>query len=199
MAPQYSNTPLLHRSNGFSSNQRHAMFPLQILSQIIKAFRAGETPTQIAAGFGVGFLIGLMPFWTLQGVLLFLVLLFVNINMAAGSLAMLVAGFVAFLLDPLFHNLGYAVLTLPALQGTWEALYNLPVAPLSRFNNTVVMGSFLGGLVLFAPVYVGMMKLVVSYRSGLEERIKKWKVVQSLRGSKIVEWYVKIRDLGSMS
>ncbi|NUO81204.1 TIGR03546 family protein [candidate division KSB1 bacterium] len=175
------------------------MFPLQILSQIIKAFRAGETPTQIAAGFGVGFLIGLMPFWTLQGVLLFLVLLFVNINMAAGSLAMLVAGFVAFLLDPLFHNLGYAVLTLPALQGTWEALYNLPVAPLSRFNNTVVMGSFLGGLVLFAPVYVGMKKLVVSYRSGLEERIKKWKVVQSLRGSKIVEWYVKIRDLGSMS
>ena len=175
------------------------MFIFSILSQIIKAFRAGETPTQIAAGFSVGFLIGLMPFWTLQGVLLFLVLTFVNINMAAGSLAMLVAGFVAFLLDPLFHNLGYAVLTLPALQGTWEALYNLPVAPLSRFNNTVVMGSFLGGIVLFAPVFIGMKKVVVNYRSGLEERIKKMKVVQTIRGSKVVEWYVKLRDFGSMS
>jgi uncharacterized protein (TIGR03546 family) len=175
------------------------MFIFSLLSQLIKAFRAGETPTQIAAGFSVGFLIGLMPFWTLQGVLLFLVLIFVNINMAAGSLAMLVAGFVAFLLDPVFHHLGYAVLTFPGLQGAWEALYNVPVAPLSRFNNTVVMGSFLGGFVLFAPVYVGMKKLVVSYRSGLEERIKKLKVVQTIRGSKVVEWYVKIRDFGSMS
>jgi hypothetical protein len=70
----------------------------------------------------------------------------------------------------------------------------MPVAPLTRFNNTVVMGSFLSGLLLFVPAFYGMKKLVVAYRSGLEERIKKWKVVQAITGSKLWQWYERIRD-----
>lgn len=173
------------------------MFWLKIVSKIIKAFRSGESPNKIAAGFGVGFLIGLMPFWTLQGIILFILLILLNINLAAGTLAILVSGLFAYLLDPLFHTIGAFILTgIPFLYGFWEALYNMPVAPLSRFNNTVVMGSFVSGLILFAPVFFGMKKLVLAYRSGLEERINKWKVVQAIKGSSIFKWYIKIRDLG---
>jgi len=173
------------------------MFWINVLSKFIKVLRAGETPRQIAAGFGFGYLIGLMPFMTLQGILLFLTMFLLNINLAAGTLAIILCSIFAFLLDPVFHHLGYFILAqIPALHGTWEALYNLPVAPLSRFNNTVVMGSLVFGLLTVFPVYLGMKKFVISYREGLEARIKQWKVVQIILGSKIYQWYEKIRNLG---
>ncbi len=173
------------------------MIWLKIVSKFIKAFRSGESPGKIAAGFSFGFLIGLMPFWTLQGVILFVLLILLYINLAAGTLAILLASLFAYLLDPIFHNLGFYILTgIPALRGLWESLYNIPFGPLTRFNNTVVMGSFVGGLVLVFPVFFGMKKLVVLYREKFEERAKKWKVVQAIKGSKIVQWYERIRDIG---
>ena len=173
------------------------MFWLNIVAKFIKVLRAGETPRQIAAGFGFGYLIGLMPFWTLQGILLFFVMFLLNINLAAGTLAIVICSISAYLLDPIFHHLGYFILAqIPALHGFWETLYNLPVAPLTRFNNTVVMGSLVVGLISVFPVYLAMKKFVISYRSGLEERIKKWKVVQLILGSKIYQWYEKISNLG---
>ncbi len=171
------------------------MFWLQFISKFIKVMRAGASPVQIAGGFSLGLLIGLMPFMTLQSVTIFCIIFLLNVNLSAATLATLVAGFGAFLLDPLFHNLGFYVLTgIPALQNAWTALYNVPFGPLTRFNNTVVMGSFISGLVLFVPVFLSMKKLVVAYRSGLEEKIKKWKVVQVITGSKLWQWYERIRD-----
>lgn len=172
------------------------MFFLQFISKFIKVLRAGATPGQIAGGFMLGFMIGLMPFMTLQGVVLWIVLFFLNVNLSAATFAIFISSFVAFLFDPLFHNLGFLVLTTPSLQNTWTSLYNMPVAPLSRFNNTVVLGSLLGGIVLALPVYLLVRKGVISYRSGLEEKIKKWKVVRWISGSKIATWYFKIRDIG---
>ena len=78
----------------------------------------------------------------------------------------------------------------------YEAIYNSVFGPLTRFNNTVVMGSFVFGLILFFPIYFGMKKFVVMYRERLEEKIKKWKIVQMISGSKIFQLYEKIRDLG---
>jgi len=173
------------------------MIVLKIISKFIKAFRSGESPGQIAAGFCFGVLIGLMPFWTLQGIVLFALLVLLNVNLAAGTIAILLASLFAYLLDPLFHNIGYFILTgIPFLQGFWEWLYNTPLGPLTRFNNTVAMGSLLSGLILAFPVYLGMKKLVVAYRDNFEARIKKWKIVQVVKGSKIVQWYEKIRDMG---
>jgi uncharacterized protein (TIGR03546 family) len=175
------------------------MIWLKIISKFIKAFRSGETPRQIAMGFCFGFLLALMPFWTIQAILIFILLILLNINLAAGTVAFLIATifFLAHLLDPVFHSLGYFVLTgIPALNNFWEWLYNTPVGSLSRFNNTVVMGSFIGGLIISLPIYFGITKLVVAYRSGLEERIKKLKIVQVITGSKLFKLYEKIRDIG---
>lgn len=173
------------------------MIWFKIISKFIKAFRSGESPGKIAAGFSFGFLIGLMPFWTLQGIVLFILLILLNINLAAGTVAILLASLFAYLLDPIFLDIGYFVLTgIPALQGLWVSLYNIPLGPLTRFNNTLVMGTFLSGLVLVFPVFFGMKKLVVVYRERLEDRIKKWKIVQALKGSKLVQLYEKIRDFG---
>jgi len=171
------------------------MFFLQFISKFIKVMRAGASPAQIAGGFGLGLLIGLMPFLTLQSVAIFSIIFLLNVNLSASTLAIFIFSFGAFLLDPVFHHLGFYLLTgIPALQGLWTKLYNMPVAPLTRFNNTVVLGSFIAGLLLFAPVYFGMKKLVVAYREGLEARIKKWKIVQIITGSKAWQWYERLRD-----
>ena len=37
------------------------MFWINVIAKFVKVLRAGETPRQIAAGFGFGYLIGLMP------------------------------------------------------------------------------------------------------------------------------------------
>ncbi len=173
------------------------MFGLKIISKLIKALRSGESPKQIAAGFAMGILIGIMPSWTLQGVVLLIVLIIFKVNMAAGMLGILLANLFAYPLDPLFHRLGYYVLTgITALHGLWVNLYNLPIAPLTRYNNTVVMGSFLSGLLLIFPVYFGMKEFVVLYRSRIEERIKQWRIVQMISGSQLIRVYRHIRDLG---
>ncbi|MCA9743720.1 MAG: TIGR03546 family protein [Deferribacteres bacterium] len=169
------------------------MFWLSFISDFFRALRSGQEPGQVSAGFSIGYLIGLMPFFSLQTVLLFALLFLLNVNLAAGFVAIFIAGFVAWLLDPLIHSLGFWVLVeIPALHGLWESLYNLPIAPLTRFYNTVSMGSILIGIITVWPVFWGMKKLVINYRDRIEARIKKWKIVQAVKSSKLYGWYEKI-------
>jgi hypothetical protein len=128
------------------------MFFLQFISTFIKVMRAGASPAQIAGGFALGSLIGLMPFLTLQSVIIFCIIFLLNVNLSAATFAIFVASFGAFLLDPLFHHLGFYMLT--------------GIAAL----------------------------LVVAYREGLEAKIKQWKIVQVITGSKLWQWYEKLRD-----
>jgi uncharacterized protein (TIGR03546 family) len=174
------------------------MFWLQLIKNFIQILRSGQTPRQIAGGFALGSMVGLMPLLTLQGLFIWLVILVLDVNLTAALLSATLFTLVAYLFDPLFHALGYFFLTdISALQGLWSSLYNAPVAPLTRFNNTVVLGSLLGSLVLFLPVYFGMRRFVLAYRTHLHTRIEKWKIYQVLSKSALVRWYDRVKNLGS--
>jgi uncharacterized protein (TIGR03546 family) len=174
------------------------MFLLQIIKNFIQILRSGQTPRQIAGGFALGSMVGLMPFLTLQGLLLWLVILVLDVNLTAALLSATLFTLIAYLFDPLFHALGYFLLAdISALQGLWTGLYNAPIAPLTRFNNTVVLGSLLGGLVLFLPVYIGMKRFVLAYRTHLHTRIEKWKIYQVISKSTLVRWYDRVKNLTS--
>lgn len=173
------------------------MFWLQIVSNFFKILRAGQTPRQIAGGFMLGSLAGFSPILTLQGLGVWLIILALDVNLSAAFLAFTLAALIAYLLDPLFHELGYFLLVnLDALRPLWTSLYNAPLAPLTRFNNTLVLGSFVGALVMSPAVYFGMKRFVVAYRTHLGSRIEKWKIYQILSKNFLVQWYQKIRDLG---
>ena len=134
---------------------------------------------------------------TLQGAVVWLVILVLNVNLSSALVALTVFSLVAFLADPLFHWFGFQVLVnIDSLQSLWTSLYNAPIAPLTRFNNTVVMGSFLCALLLFIPIYFGMKKFVVAYRSTVGARMEKLKVYQVIKRSSLVQWYEKLRDFG---
>ncbi len=171
------------------------MFWFNIIKSFINIFREGQTPAQVAGGFALGTLIGFSPMLTLQGVLVWLVILVLDVNISAALLALTVCKLVAYLLDPLFHSLGFIVLVrIDFLQGLWTSFYNAPIAPLTRFNNTVVMGSFLFAAVCFVPVYLGMKHAVVAYRTHIHSRFEKWKIYQIVDRSKLLNYYRRIRD-----
>ncbi len=173
------------------------MFWLKLVSNFIKILREGQTPAQVAGGFALGSILGFSPMFTLQGIAVWLVILVLDVNLSAATLALMVFSLIAYIFDPLFHQLGYFLLVdVDSLKGLWTALYNAPVAPLTRFNNTIVMGSFVCALIFFTPMYFGMKKFVVAYRSSVGKRIEKMKIYQVISKSWIVQTYNRIRDLG---
>jgi uncharacterized protein (TIGR03546 family) len=173
------------------------MFWFKLIRDFISILREGQTPAQVAWGFALGSILGLSPMLTLQGVLVWLIILIIDVNLSAALVALTVFSLVAFLLDPVFHWFGFQVLVnVDTLQSLWTSLYNAPIAPLTRFNNTVVMGSFVCALLLFLPVYFGMKRFVVAYRATVGARVEKWKVYQVMKRSSLIQWYQKLRDFG---
>ncbi|HWP81824.1 MAG TPA: TIGR03546 family protein [Bacteroidota bacterium] len=173
------------------------MFWLEIVAKFIKILRAGQTPNQIAGGFALGSIVGLSQSFTLQGLFVWLIILVLDVNLSAAFLAFTLFSLFAYIFDPLFHALGYTLLVeIEGLKGLWTSLYNAPIAPLTRFNNTVVMGSFVAALVLAFPVFAGMKQFVIAYRSHIAARIEKWKIYQVISKSWIVRWYERIRNIG---
>lgn len=171
------------------------MFWIKLLTNFIKIMREGQTPNQVAGGFALGMIVGISPTLTLQGVFIWFIILILDVNLSAALLAFTLFALIAFLADPLFHALGYFLLVdVEALRGFWTWLYNVPIAPLTRFYNTVVMGSFVSGLILFLPVFYGMKRFVIAYRATIGARIERTRIYQVLRRNAFVTWYTKIRD-----
>jgi uncharacterized protein (TIGR03546 family) len=173
------------------------MFWLKIIRDFVKILREGQTPSQVAGAFALGSIVGLSPVFTLQGLFLWLLILVLDINLSAAILAFTLFSLVAFLADPLFHWLGFQILVnVPALQPLWTWMYNAPVAPLTRFNNTVVTGSFAAALVFAVPIYFGFRRFVVAYRANVGRKIERWKIYQVVNRSTLLRWYRQVRDLG---
>ena len=76
-----------------------------------------------------------------------------------------------------------------SLHLTSLTLYNTSIVPFTSFNNTLVIGNLLWGLLLAIPIFLGFRKFVIAYRSHLKERIMKWRIMQALQASKIYDLY----------
>lgn len=74
-------------------------------------------------------------------------------NLLCGGFAGFVFSWVGSCLDPIAHKIGEQVLTYQPMAETWAWLYQLPMVPWTRFENTVVMGSLVLALCSAIPVY----------------------------------------------
>jgi uncharacterized protein (TIGR03546 family) len=162
---------------------------LFMISQVLKLFKAlnsNASPWQLSLGIVFGMIIGLTPLWSLHnGVVLFLAFI-INLNMGLMILSFVLFSGVAYLLDPLFHHLGYSVLTAQSLSGFWTQFFSCPVFLLAKFNNSIVMGSVIVTLALALPVFLFFNVVVVQYRDKIQARLQKIPVLNSL---KIVKLY----------
>jgi uncharacterized protein (TIGR03546 family) len=109
--------------------------------------------------------------------------------LSAFLLGLVVFTGVAYLLDPLFHQIGLAVLTVPALADLWTALYQFVWWRLEHFNNSIVMGSLVFSLAFFIPVFLLSNLLIRRYRQQILAWVQKTKIMQMLKASKLYHTY----------
>lgn len=164
---------------------------LKQLFQFIRLLNSETGTNQISAGVAAGFILGMTPAFSLQSILLILLVLVFRIQIGAVLIAAFFFAFPAYLLDPVFHRVGEMVLTAPSLQELFTSMYNMPIVPFTRFNNTVVMGS---GVVAFAlsPFVYFFAKIMVSkYRVVVLARLKQTKIWKAVQATSLYKWYYK--------
>ena len=164
-------------------------FLLKQIFQLIKMLNSETGTNQIASGLALGFALGMSPFLSLQGLLIVMFMIIFRVQFGAASLSAFFFAFVAYLLDPIFHLIGETILYAKSLQSLWTALYNMPLIPLTRFNNTVVMGSGVLGLILFIPLFFIFIKLVATYRVQVVARFKTTQLWKSFKLTSFYKWY----------
>jgi uncharacterized protein (TIGR03546 family) len=165
------------------------MLLLKLLQSFVKALNSQGTPRQVAAGIALGAALGLTPIASLHNVVIVLAAMLLNVSLAGFSLGWALFVPVGFILDPLFDAVGRALLGATALRGLWTALFDLPVVPWSRLNNSVVLGSLVVWAVAFAPLYLVGTWAVAKYRERVYQRLKRMRFFQALSASSLVNVY----------
>lgn len=165
---------------------------LKLLQSLVKTLHSDGTPHQIALGLALGAALGLTPLVNAHNAVVLVVLMVFNVSFAAGMLGWLLFAPLGFLLDPLFHRLGEALLGAPALRGMWTALDTTPLVPFTNFGNTVVLGSVVAWLVLLIPTYLLARHAVIRYRGTYGARVREWRIVQAVTASRaytVYRWF----------
>jgi uncharacterized protein (TIGR03546 family) len=162
---------------------------IQLVANLLKLLNSEAEPAQISLALCLSMVLGFTPLFSLHNLIILFVVCVVRVNLSAFLLGWAAFSGIAWLLDPLFHGLGQWALTLPALEGFWTALYNTSLFRLARFNNTVVMGSLITALALFAPFFLAFNRLITGYRDHLVALVNKSRLMQIFKASKIYDVY----------
>ncbi len=124
--------------------------PWQAFRSTVKGF---DSSHQIALGVALGMMIGLIPKDSLLPYGVALLALLTNANLLSLIVSTLIFSQLSPLLDPITHPLGAWILTFDPLESIWISLYQTPIVPWTRIENTVVMGTLMLGILLAIPVY----------------------------------------------
>ena len=169
-----------------------------LLKQIYAFFKLlnSETGTnQLASGLALGLLLGFAPFISLQTLLVLILVFFFRIQLGAAFLSAFFFKFVAYILDPLADKLGRSVLEATSLRELFVSLHNMPIIPMTRFNNSIVMGSMIISLILVIPAFYFFRWLVVKYRVHIVARIKDTKIWKAFAATSVYNWYCSYEKL----
>jgi uncharacterized protein (TIGR03546 family) len=170
------------------------MFALiKLIQSLFGALHSEGTPGQLAAGIVLGSFLGLTPLLNLHNALIFAALVLLNVSFAGGMLGWALFIPIGFLLDPLFDWIGHTILFAPAFTPLFTSLYNMPVVPLTNFNNTVVLGSLVFAIVLAVPLFLATRLGIVRYRATIGERVRQSRFYKAVMASKAYNVYRMFR------
>jgi uncharacterized protein (TIGR03546 family) len=169
-----------------------------LLKQIfafLKLINSDTGENQIAAGIACGLILGFAPVFSLQTILVFILLFFFRIQIGAAFLAAFFFKFPAYLFDPIFHRIGKAILETKSLEGVFTTLYNMPIIPFTKFYNTVVMGAGVTSLLLFPVVYMVSKMLIIKYRVADVAKFQQTKFWKAVKATSFYKWYATYDSL----
>jgi uncharacterized protein (TIGR03546 family) len=167
-------------------------FALRPVRQLAQALIANDSPRQVAWGFVIGMLIGLVPKGNLTAVLLGVLLLGLRVNKPAGLMGAGLFSMLGLVLDPIAHRIGSAVLVWQPLREIHTSLYNAAISPITGLNNTVVVGQLLIGLYFAYPVYWLAHRFAVKVQAPLSAWLMRYRAVRWLRGAELgTQWGIE--------
>ena len=159
---------------------------IEYIVKLVRALNSNSKPSEIANALCLGLILGFMPKNNLLWYLLVVLFLFVRINKGAYLIAMALGSLAAPLLDPLFDRLGYAVLTFAPLETVFSYLFDVPFVGFTRFNNTIVCGSLVCGIVCYVPLFVLAIVLIKQWRKVIAGAIKNSKIGKAISALPII-------------
>ena len=160
---------------------------LKAIAKLLGAISSNTRPGAIAHAVSCGVLLGFMPKDNLLWYILFIFILFMNIQRGAYALSILLGAAFTVFLDPLFDSVGYSILTVESVKPYYASLLDIPFVAFTKFNNTVVMGSFACGVAAYIPLYVLARLFVWAWRKYLAEKVRKLKIAAVLKNIPLVE------------
>jgi uncharacterized protein (TIGR03546 family) len=162
---------------------------MRYFAKLLKALASEASPGQIAGGIILGMIIGLTPVLSLHNLFIVILILVLKVNIGMALLSFMVFSGVAYLADPVFHSFGVWLLELESMQQTWTNMYNNEWWALTKFYNTVVIGSFVTAIILCLPAFPLVKYGVVQYRRHIHAKVRKWKLVQAFKSTKFYSIY----------
>ncbi len=169
-----------------------------LLKQLFAFFKLLNSDTgtnQLAAGLSCGFILGFAPFLSLQTLLVFSLVFFFRVQLGAAFLSAFFFKFAAYLFDPVSDLIGRNVLETESLHPLFVKMYNMPILPLTRFNNSIVMGSLVVSILLCPVLFFIFKALILKYRVTVVDRFKHTKLWKAFAATKLYNWYSKYTDL----
>lgn len=154
------------------------------LLKVFKALNSNEAPWQLSLGLAFGGIIGLMPLWTPHNIVLLFLALLINLNFALLLLGFFFFSGIAYILDPVFHQIGLAVLTSSGMQDFWNEFFSNSLFLFDRLNNTLVMGSLIFSVISAVPLFFFINVLIRKYREHLQGLLEKIPLLKSLKLAK---------------
>ncbi len=163
---------------------------LKLLQSLVKTLHSDGTPAQTAAGVALGAALGLTPIANVHNAIVFVLLAVLNVSFGAGLLAWAAFTPIGFMLDPVFDRVGrLLLLETPPLRSMWTTWDNTPGLALTNFNNTVVLGSVVGWLVLALPIFLLSRLIVIRYRATLGERVRRSHLYKAITATQVYNVY----------
>ena len=167
---------------------------MRALAKLLIILNSETNPSQISLAFCFAMVVGFTPLWTPHNLIVIFLLLLLRANLSAFILGWALFSTLAFALDPLFHRLGLAVLTAPALEPLWTSLYNSTLWRIENFNDTIVAGSLCVSLIGFVPLFLLSNVLVRRYRDHVLEWFMRTRLMTFIKASRFYGVYERLAD-----
>lgn len=170
-------------------------FLLQQIFGFFKLLNSDTGHNQIASGIALGLILGLSPALSLQSVVVFILIFLFRVQLGAALMSAFFFKFAGYFLDPVADPLGRWILEMPSLRPLYIQLYNMPLVPLTRFNNSVVMGSGILAILLSPILFFASKKTIIKYRALIVKRFNDSKLWKAFSATGFYKWYNTYQSL----
>ncbi|MCR5188416.1 MAG: TIGR03546 family protein [Treponema sp.] len=161
---------------------------------LLKALNGNSHPGEIAHAICLALVLGLIPKNNALFYIVTVFCLFIRINKIAFVLMTTVFSLLGHLIDPMLDTIGWWFLNLEFLKPAFSAMLEIPFVGFTHFNNTIVAGAIVTGLVLYIPLYWLSRLLIWGLRAKLIPILRKTKLLMAISKIPLIQ---KIMDISA--